>query len=78
MKTSLRLLIVSIILLPLFASAENRPTRLMTDLVSDAGALYQNGYRATQAMQELRSEEFEQYQYAAIRSSQPTFRKSQT
>lgn len=73
MKTSLRLLIVSIILLPLFASAENRPTRLMTDLVSDAGALYQNGYRATRAMQELRSEEFEQYQYAAIRSSQPTF-----
>lgn len=59
--------------LPLNLLAQNSATGLLTDLVSDAGALYQNGYRSGKVMAELSDHEFSAYQYAAIRSSRPTF-----
>ena len=59
--------------LPLNLLAQNSATGLLTDLVSDAGALYQNGYRSGKVMAELSDQEFSTYQYAAIRSSRPTF-----
>ena len=68
-----QLLMVSIAMLPALTSANNRPSALMTDLVSEAGALYQNGYRVSTSMQELTDKLFENYQFAAIRSSRPTF-----
>lgn len=61
------------ILLQLNTSAQNRATGLMTDLVNDAGALYQNGYRIDKTMAELSDNSFADYQFAAIRSSRPTF-----
>ena len=45
----------------------------MTDLVSEASALYQGGYRVDEKLSQLSDEELQEYQYAAIRSSQPTF-----
>ena len=56
-----------------FLSCKPQPTALMTDLVSDASALYQHGYRVDADMSTLSDEDFGQYQWAAIRSSQPTF-----
>ena len=53
--------------------AQNRATGLLTDLVSEAGALYQNGYRTDKSMATLSEEDFAAYQFAAIRSSRPTF-----
>ncbi|MBR3911192.1 MAG: hypothetical protein IKJ48_00820, partial [Alistipes sp.] len=59
--------------LQLNTSAQNRATGLMTDLVNDAGALYQNGYRIDKTMAELNDNSFADYKFAAIRSSRPTF-----
>lgn len=74
MKRLLQTLILFLVLAtPIFSEAQNRPTGLMTDLINDAGALYQNGYRAKLSMWELENEQFDAYQYAAIRSSRPTF-----
>lgn len=49
------------------------PDGLMTDLVSNAGELYQHGYEVDRQMAKMTDEEFSGYQYAAIRSSRPTF-----
>ncbi|MBR5877817.1 MAG: hypothetical protein IKZ11_04565, partial [Alistipes sp.] len=65
--------LVATLLLPYFAVAQGQPTGLMTDFVTDASALYQNGYRTEAKMWELSDESFSDYQYAAIRSSRPTF-----
>ena len=54
-------------------AAQNRATGLLTDLVSDAGALYQNGYRTDKSMATLSEDDFSAYQFAEIRSSRPTF-----
>lgn len=54
-------------------SAQNKPTGLMIDLISDSDALYQKGYRSKEKMQNLSNEEYQNYQFAAIRSSRPTF-----
>ena len=54
-------------------SAQNCATGLLTDLVSEADALYQNGYRTEKQMADLAESEFAEYQYAAIRSARPTF-----
>lgn len=59
--------------LQLNLSAQNKATGLQTDLINDAGTLYQNGYRSDKTMAEFNDSEFSQYQYAAIRSSRPTF-----
>lgn len=56
-----------------FTWAQNKPTELMVDLITDAGALYQNGYEVELAMRELSNAEIGDYQYAAIRSSRPVF-----
>ena len=45
----------------------------MTDLVSDVSALYDKGYRVKAKMQNISHRDFAVYQYAAIRSSRPTF-----
>ena len=45
----------------------------MTDLVNDVSALYSNGYRTEAKMQNISHRDFAVYQYAAIRSSRPTF-----
>lgn len=50
-----------------------RPDGLMVDMVKQSYALYQNGYPAKADMATLDESQFEQYQYAAIRSSRPTF-----
>lgn len=68
------LLILATLTLSTFSStAQNKPTGLMIDLITDADALYQKGYRAEVKMQDLSNEEFNNYQFAAIRSSRPTF-----
>ncbi len=59
--------------LSLISCSNYRPSALMTDLVTDAGVLYQEGYRVSTKMHQLSGEEFNEYQYAAIRSSRPTF-----
>ena len=56
-----------------FACTNNKPSALMTDLVTDAGALYQNGYQVEVEMQDLTDAMFQDYQFAAIRSARPTF-----
>ena len=67
------LLILATLTLSTFSStAQNKPTGLMIDLITDADALYQKGYRAEVKMQDLSNEEFKNYQFAAIRSSRPT------
>lgn len=55
------------------AKAQNRPTGLMTDLVTDCGALYRHGYRTAERMADIAESEFGNYQYAVVRSSKPTF-----
>ena len=45
----------------------------MTDLVKDVSALYSEGYRMDAKMQNVSHRDFDAYQYAAIRSSRPTF-----
>ena len=45
----------------------------MIDLVSDASALYYEGYRVDAKMHNVSHRDFAVYQYAAIRSSRPTF-----
>ncbi|MBR4854031.1 MAG: hypothetical protein IKU88_04830, partial [Alistipes sp.] len=73
-KHTLRnIFLVLLAALPLNLFAQNRATGLLTDLVSNAGALYQNGYCADKVMAELGDKDFASYQYAAIRSSRPTF-----
>ena len=67
------LILISTLLLPSFAVAQLQPTGLMTDLVTEASALYQNGYLSEAKMWELSGDAIEEYQYAAIRSSRPTF-----
>lgn len=67
------ILLLVTISLQLNLSAQNKATGLQTDLINDAGTLYQNGYRSDKTMAELNDSEFSQYQYAAIRSSRPTF-----
>lgn len=49
------------------------PEGLMTDLVNDASALYSKGYRVDAVMHNISHRDFDIYQYAAIRSSRPTF-----
>ena len=56
-----------------FISCKPQPTHLMTDLVSDVSALYDGGYRVKAKMQNISHRDFAVYQYAAIRSSRPTF-----
>lgn len=56
-----------------FISCKPQPTHLMTDLVSDVSALYDRGYRVKAKMQNISHRDFAVYQYAAIRSSRPTF-----
>ncbi len=75
MKTSiLRTLLVALLsTLSFNLLAQNYATGLLTDLVSEADALYQNGYRTDKQMADLTECEFAEYQYAAIRSSRPTF-----
>lgn len=72
MKRLFLLILVALTLSTFSSTAQNRPTGLMIDLVTDADALYQKGYRAEVKMQDLSNEEFSRYQYAAIRSSRPT------
>lgn len=67
------LLLIFATIAQLNTSAQNRATGLMTDLISDAEALYQNGYRSDKTMAELSNKDFADYQFAAIRSSRPTF-----
>lgn len=55
------------------AGAQNRPAGLMTDMVTDAGALYRNGYRTAMTMADADPAEYDGCQFAAIRSSRPTF-----
>ena len=50
-----------------------KPSGLMVDLVKEAGALYQKGYPADVKMQDLNDGEIDNYQFAEIRSSRPTF-----
>ncbi len=50
-----------------------KPSGLMVDLVKEAGALYQKGYPADVMMQDLSDGEIDNYQFAEIRSSRPTF-----
>ena len=45
----------------------------MIDLVNDASALYSEGYRVDAKMHNVSHRDFDAYQYAAIRSSRPTF-----
>ena len=45
----------------------------MIDLVNDASALYSEGYRVDAKMHNVSHRDFDVYQYAAIRSSRPTF-----
>lgn len=70
---SLALALLFAISIPISVWAQNQPTELMVDLVTDAGMLYQNGYAVEVDMRELSGEEIAAYQYAAIRSSRPTF-----
>ena len=56
-----------------FISCKPQPTHLMIDLVSDASALYDGGYQVKAKMQNISHRDFAAYQYAAIRSSRPTF-----
>ena len=58
--------------LPSYSWAQ-KPSGLMVDLVKEAGALYQKGYPADVKMQDLRDGEIDNYQFAEIRSSRPTF-----
>ena len=67
-KLALLLFIVSC-----FISCKPQPSGLMIDLVKDASALYSNGYRTQAKMQNISHRDFAIYQYAAIRSSRPTF-----
>lgn len=53
--------------------AQNRPAGLMTDLVTDAGALYRDGYRLDNSVAEASEAELGDCRFAAIRSSRPTF-----
>lgn len=55
------------------AEAQNRPTGLMTDLVTDSGALYHHGYRTAERMADIAESELCDYQYAVVHSSRPTF-----
>lgn len=50
-----------------------KPYGLMIDLVSSPSVLYQHGYPVKTSMESLLDEDFKNYQYAAIRSSKPTF-----
>ena len=56
-----------------FISCKPQPTSLMIDLVNDASALYSEGYRVDAKMHNVSHRDFDAYQYAAIRSSRPTF-----
>ena len=56
-----------------FISCKPQPTSLMIDLVNDASALYSEGYRVDAKMHNVSHRDFDVYQYAAIRSSRPTF-----
>ena len=73
-RSILRAAVVTLLaILSLNLSAQNCATGLLTDLVSEAGALYQNGYPVAIEMADLAENKFGEYQYAAIRSSRPTF-----
>ena len=54
-------------------SLAQKPSGLMVDLVKESGLLYKNGYPADVKMQDLDKEEIDNYQFAEIRSSRPTF-----
>ena len=71
-KWTLPLLALCVVAVICFTIRKPQPTSLMTDLVSDASALYAGGYRADARMQDLSDEELATYQYAEIRSSRPT------
>ena len=72
-KWTLPLLALCVVAAICLVSRKPQPTSLMTDLVSDASALYAGGYRIDARMQDLSDEELKAYQYAEIRSSRPTF-----
>lgn len=50
-----------------------KPAGLMVDLVKESSALYQNGYPVDVNMRDLTDSEIDNYQFAEIRSSHPTF-----
>lgn len=56
-----------------FAAAQNRPSGLMTDLVTDAGALYRDGCRLPQTVADIESVNSDGCRFAVVRSSRPTF-----
>lgn len=53
--------------------AQNRPSGLMTDLVTDAGALYRGGYRTEKSMADIAEQDFGDCRCALVRSARPTF-----
>ncbi|MDE6779540.1 MAG: family 78 glycoside hydrolase catalytic domain, partial [Alistipes sp.] len=55
------------------AESHNRPTGLMTDMVTDAGMLCRNGRRIAETMSDIAEQDFAGCQFAAVRSSRPTF-----
>ena len=55
------------------AEAHNRPTGLMTDMVTDAGMLCRSGRRIAETMSDIAEQDFAGCQFAAVRSSRPTF-----
>ena len=55
------------------AMAQNRPSGLMTDLVTDAGALYRDGCRLPQTVADIPAEDSDGCRFAVVRSSRPTF-----
>lgn len=69
----LRFALLLFTIIPSILGAQNKPTGLMVDLITDAGELYRNGYAVDVEMQDLSNAELDDYQYAAIRSSRPTF-----
>ena len=71
-KWILPLLALCVVAVICFTLRKPQPSSLMTDLVSDASALYAGGYRVDARMQDLSDEELTAYQYAEIRSSRPT------
>lgn len=72
-RVTILLLAAFVVTMSVAQASPSRPTHLMVDLVNEASALYNNGYRAKIKMQDLGNNDFSQYQYAAIRSSRPTF-----
>ena len=55
------------------AMARNRPSGLMTDLITDAGAVYRDGCRLPQSVADIAAEDSDDCRFAVVRSSRPTF-----